>query len=374
MGPESGTGSSAAVVSQNRKTVEGTMQIGGILPGRKLSCLGSRAFLTLATILLSTGIVWAESPRSLEDCAGIRDDAERLKCYDGLAGRKAVEAAGEVRPAAKGPPPEAEEVPTYLERLWDLDRESRKGKYAIKFHRSNYILPYTYVVHPNEAAAREAEPTEELKNAEVKLQLSFKVKLWQDILRKNMDLWFGYTQKSFWQFYNFEDSSPFRETSYEPELLLNFRTSYDFLGLKGRFINDGINHQSNGKSEPLSRSWNRVVANFGFERDNVVFFLNTWLRIPESSDDDDNPDIEDYLGYGELQGYYFWKQNRFGVMVRNNFDLSDNHGAVQLEWAFPLLERVSGYIQYFLGYGESLVDYNHKTSRIGIGFILKDWD
>jgi phospholipase A1 len=61
-------------------------------------------------------------------------------------------------------------------------------------------------------------------------------------------------------------------------------------------------------------------------------------------------------------------------MVRNNFHIDDNHGALELEWAFPLLDRVSGYIQYFLGYGESLLDYNYKTNRIGIGFILKDWD
>jgi phospholipase A1 len=310
----------------------------------------------------------------MEECARIEDAVERLKCYDELAGRKPPETAGDVKAVVKEPPAEGQEIPTYLERLWDLDKESRRGKYAVRFHRSNYILPYTYVVHPNEEIIREDDPTKELTNAEIKFQLSFKVKLWEDILGKNMDLWFGYTQKSFWQFYNFEDSSPFRETNYEPELLLNFRTSYDFLGLKGRFINVGINHQSNGQTEPLSRSWNRVVANFGFERDNFVLLVNTWLRIPESSEDDDNPDIEDYFGYGELQGYYFWKKNRFGVMVRNNFDLNDNHGALQLEWAFPLIERVSGYIQYFHGYGESLLDYNHNINRIGIGFILKDWD
>jgi phospholipase A1 len=355
------------------------MNCGEVEPGSKFIRLNGGSLLVVILHIfvfsfLSTGAGRAETPRSLVDCAVIKDDAERLKCYDELAGRKPPETTGEVKAIAKAPPAEPEEVPTYLERLWDLDKESRKGKYAVRFHRSNYILPYTYVEHPNEEAIQEADPTKELTNAEIKFQLSFKVKLMQDILGKNMDLWFGYTQKSFWQFYNFDDSSPFRETDYEPELLLNFRTSYDFLGLKGRFINVGINHQSNGRSEPLSRSWNRVVANFGFERDNFVLLVNTWLRIPEDSEDDDNPDIEDYLGYGELQGYYFWKKNRFGVMLRNNFRFDDNRGAMQLEWAFPLIERVSGYIQYFLGYGESLLDYNYKTNRIGIGFILKDWD
>lgn len=328
----------------------------------------------LVFILVSTGIGSAETPRSMEECAQIENAAERLKCYDEVAGRKPPETTEEEKAIIKRPLEEDREIPTYLERLWDLDEESRRGKFAVKFHRSNYILPFTYVEHPNEEVIREDDPTRELKNAEVKFQLSFKVKLWQDILCKDMDLWFAYTQKSFWQVYNLEDSSPFRETDYEPEILLNFRTSYDLLGLKGRFINVGFNHQSNGQSAPLSRSWNRFVANFGFERENFVLLLNTWLRIPEDSEDDDNPDIEDYLGYGELWGYYFWKNQRFGVMVRNNFDFDENRGAVQLEWAFPLIKRVSGYIQYFHGYGESLLDYNHSIRRVGIGFIIQDWD
>jgi len=328
-------------------------------------------FIGMFVFLVSPGIVWADTPRSLEECARIENATERLKCYDELAGRKT---AAEGMAITKETPPEEEELPTYLAKLWDLDKESRRGKFAVKFHRANYLLPYTYVENPNEKTVQEADSTEELKNAEVKFQLSFKVKLWQDILGKNMDLWFGYTQKSFWQFYNFEDSSPFRDTDYEPELLLNFRTNYDFLGLKGRFINVGFNHQSNGQSDPLSRSWNRFVANFGFERENFVLLLNTWLRVPEDSEDDDNPDIESYLGYGELWGYYFWKNQRFGAMVRNNFNFDDNHGALQLEWAFPLMDRVSGYIQFFQGYGESLLDYNHSIRRIGLGFMIKDWD
>jgi phospholipase A1 len=102
--------------------------------------------------------------------------------------------------------------------------------------------------------------------------------------------------------------------------------------------------------------------------------LKGWYRIPESAEDDDNPNIEDYLGYGEVWAYYFWKGNRFGIMLRNNLHLDTNRGAVQLEWSFPILERIGGYLQYFNGYGESLLDYNHRVNRIGIGFILKEWD
>ena len=327
----------------------------------------------MALLFLFAVTTHADVPKSIDECAKIEDSTNRLKCYDELAGRKEPPskptsiAAPETKPASQI-------QASYLERLWELDKESRKGKFAISPHRSNYILPITYVESPNEQAVKKANPDKELKNAEVAYQVSFKAKVWQDVFGQNMDLWVAYTQRSFWQFYNYEDSSPFRETNYEPEVLLNFRTDYDLLWLKNRFINVGINHQSNGQTVPLSRSWNRAVANFGFERDNLALILKTWYRFPESAENDDNSDINNYLGYGELWAYYFWKGNRFGVMFRNNLNFSANRGATQLEWSFPLLERISGYIQYFNGYGESMLDYNHNINRIGIGFIIRDWE
>jgi phospholipase A1 len=315
----------------------------------------------------------SDTSPELAECSKIEDNAERLKCYDNLAGRKPEEPAPALKSGEK-PPQEKGKKFSYFSQLWELEPETRRGKYPISLYRSNYFLPYTYNASPNYNAVREADPGKDLKYEEVAFQLSFKVKLWSDIVGQMADLWVAYTQRSFWQFYNFEDSSPFRETDYEPELLLNLRTDYRLLGLRGRFINVGFNHQSNGQSDPLSRSWNRIVANAGFERGDFSLLLKGWYRIPESVADDDNPQIEDYLGYGEIWGYYFWKGNRFGIMLRNNLDFHTNRGAVQLEWSFPIFERVSGYLQYFNGYGESLLDYNHRVNRIGIGFILKDWN
>jgi phospholipase A1 len=218
---------------------------------------------------------------------------------------------------------------------------------------------------------QEVDPTKTLTKPEVAFQISFKARLWRDIFGQDMVLWFAYTQRSFWQLYNFDDSSPFRETNYEPEVLLNLCTRFSVLGLKARFIQIGINHQSNGQSEPLSRSWNRIVVGIGIERGDLSLLLKGWYRIPDA--DDDNPGLTHYVGYGEVWAYYFLKRHRLGIMVRDNLNFRENRGAIQLEWSFPLFAMVGGHVQYFLGYGESLLDYNHRVNRIGIGFILSDW-
>ena len=134
----------------------------------------------------------------------------------------------------------------------------------------------------------------------------------------------------------------------------------------------GLEHQSNGRSEPLSRSWNRIYSLLAFEKGHFYFAIKPWYRIPESRSSDDNPDIQKYMGHGEFYAVYTWGKQRFGIMLRNNFR-TENYGAVQLDWSFPLHRKFDGYIQYFSGYGESLIDYNHSTSRIGIGIIIANW-
>lgn len=330
-------------------------------------------YLILVLLLsITAGVAFGSSLSDRRaECAKIADDAERLRCYDEISGRKQAEDLA--IPEEEEKAPGERETQSILSRIWELDRESRQREFAITPYRSNYILPVTYNATPNEGPFQEADPGKEVQNYEVKFQISFKIKLWEDVLGKNMDLWGAYTQRSFWQVYNFADSAPFRETDFEPELLLTIRTNYRLLGLRGRYINLGLSHQSNGRSEPLSRSWNRVMMNFGFERDRFVILLNAWYRIPEDDADDDNPDIEDYLGYGQLNVFYLWHGHRFGLLVRNNLQFHDNRGALQLTWSFPLIRWVSGYVQYFNGYGESLLDYNASVNRIGIGFLLKEW-
>jgi len=265
----------------------------------------------------------------------------------------------------------AEEKPSYFTELWQLDRKARASQPGVTFHRSTYALAFSYNFRPNPAPLQEVDPEKTLVKPEVMFQLSFKARLWRDIFGKDLVLWVAYTQRSFWQLYNFDDSSPFRETNYEPEVLLNLGARFSVLGLKARFIQLGLNHQSNGQSEPLSKSWNRVVANFGLERGPFSLLLKGWCRFPDV--DDDNPGLTHYMGHGEVWGYYFLKRHRLAIMLRDNLNFNENRGAIQLEWSFPMFAMMAGYVQYFYGYGESLLDYDHRVHRIGIGFILSDW-
>jgi len=275
------------------------------------------------------------------------------------------------RPAFSLSPSEAK--PSYFTTLWQLDEATRGRLSSITSHRSNYALVFSYNVWPNEAPLQQVDPAMTLLKPEFKFQLSFKIKVWEDLFGGPVDLWFGYTQRSFWQFYALSNSSPFRETNYEPEVLFNVRTRFSVFGLKARFIQLGLNHQSNGRTRPLSRTWDRIVVNVGLERGALSLLLKGWYHIPHSFEETKNPRIDDYMGFGEAWGFYVLKKHRLAVMLRNNLDLRENYGAVKLEWSFPLFGRIAGDVQWFYGYGESLIDHDHLVSRLGIGFILSDW-
>ena len=254
-----------------------------------------------------------------------------------------------------------------------------RNLWTIMPHRQNYILLGNY----NFSSMNE-QPWEDfagedvyLNNTEVKFQISFKFMLWENLFKKrtNGDLFFAYTQLAMWQLYNKDISSPFRDTNYEPEAFLAFDNDWQIFGFTNRVNLFGFAHQSNGRSEPLSRSWNRLYASFVFEKENFVSGLKVWYRIPEDAENDNNPDIEDYLGNFELRSIYKWNKQTFGLMWRNNLDIDDNRGAVELSWSFPLpgTDRIKGYVQYFNGYGQCLLDYNASASTLGAGFLLTDW-
>lgn len=315
----------------------------------------------------------------LGTCPAVKNDLQRLACYDKLAGTvpPPSESAPPPEPVKQTIQPVSPELAnaSLLSRDWELADEDKHGTFLFRPHHSSYFLPLKYNNEPNNAPFRGnlLEPQHNLNSLETKIRLSAKSKVAEGLFNGAADLWLGYTVVSFWQAYNRGVSAPFRETDYEPEAMLVFRTHYNVAGLTGRFINLGLSHESNGRSVALSRSWNRVYAQFGFERGNFALLIRPWYRIPESAQNDNNPDIKKYMGSGDLVATYHNGGNTYSLLLRNNLKSHANRGAVQADWSFPLHGRLKGYVQYFNGYGESLIDYNYKQQSFGLGVSLADW-
>jgi phospholipase A1 len=62
-------------------------------------------------------------------------------------------------------------------------------------------------------------------------------------------------------------------------------------------------------------------------------------------------------------------------MLRNHLESGFKKGAAELSWSFALWKYrfLKGYVQYFNGYGESLIDYNQHSNSLGIGLLVTDW-
>ena len=344
------------------------------------------------------------APASAEACVALESNADRLSCYDTLFKVPEAEkttllserqAAKELAPEPTQPETLKEKISqgvstifasegskidpnhSLLDRRWELSPDSKLGTWNIRAHQPVYLLPAFWTSDKNEfpqSPNLTVETDQNLKSTESKFQLSLKTKAVENLLGDNGDIWLGYTQSSRWQVYNSEESRPFRETNYEPEASLIFRTNYEILGLNARLLGLTFNHQSNGRADPLSRSWNRIMMNIGFERDNFALMLRPWYRIEEDSKDDNNPDIKNYIGRGDLTAFYRWNDHDFSLMLRHSLKGGDDaHGAAQFDWVFPISGKLRGHFQLFDGYGESLIDYNHRATYVGLGVSLMNW-
>ena len=269
---------------------------------------------------------------------------------------------------------------TPLSLAYDLDKNSERGKWTVRPYNPNYVLPLFYTLDPN-LTPSSSDPTldaeeftsNDVRNTELKFQVSFKTKVGEDLFDTNADLWFGYTQQSHWQVYNEDNSRPFRATDYQPEIFLTQPVTADLpFGGRLRMLGAGAIHHSNGQDDPLSRSWNRAYLMAGAEWGKLSIIPKVWARISEDDDGDDNPDIEDFMGYGDVTFLYDLpaEQSISGTL---RYNPSTNKGAAQIDYVYPLSTNVNGYVQLFQGYGESIMDYNYENTSIGFGIVLNDW-
>jgi len=269
------------------------------------------------------------------------------------------------------------EKPLVSERIQE-DKEHVLQPFTLMAHKPNYILFGAYNASSyNEGPFRDQFDDSELTldDTEAQFQLSIKFPLLVNLFNNTADIYAAYTNRSFWQVYNSKESAPFRETNHEPEAWIQFHPRWQLLGFTNVWNSFGVVHQSNGRGGKLSRSWNRVYAWLTVERGSLAMSIKPWIRIQEDARDDDNPDITDYLGHGEFYASYKWRQNVFSLMSRNNLESGFQRGAVELSWSFPLPHwpYLKGYVHYFNGYGESMIDYDHHANTIGIGLSLTDW-
>jgi phospholipase A1 len=315
-----------------------------------------------------------------ESCLAISDAAERLACFDREIGGAVRGHADEAEPplpqatsrAAPQAAPPAAPAPSLLDAAWGFAPDSRKA--YVRLYQPNYLLFARYTDDVNEAPYDPLfdafDEDGDFENVEAKFQLSFKGRLLTTDDRR-WGLWFAYTQQSQWQLYSEDISRPFRETNYMPELFGSYRPGVELGSFRWNVLNFGYTHQSNGRADPISRSWDRLFVEAGIERDNFAVVARAWTRIEPSNYEDDNPDITDYLGHGQVTALYRWRDNTFSMMGRGNLDTGK--GAVQFSWTSrPLLGPLRAHFQLFSGYGESLIDYDWNQTTIGLGVTLNE--
>lgn len=227
------------------------------------------------------------------------------------------------------------------------------GMYAYK---DNYFLPFSYSNTNKDGR----------KNLEAKFQFSFKKEISYNYFSLNESINVAYTQKSYWQIY--KDSSPFRESNYQPEIFIIFPYyKLDYTSLKAYKIS--FMHESNGRDGLNSRSWNKIYLETYFQYKEFFISPKIWYRIPEK--DDDNSDLLDYYGYLELNIFHAYKSNILKLKLRNNLKFNKNNkGFIELSNSFALNKKAFVFFQISSGYVDSLIDYDKEINRISFGISL----
>jgi phospholipase A1/A2 len=318
-------------------------------------------------------------------CAAIQDDTLRLRCYDQRFRPAAGPAAETAPPAPLLQPAEVRDSPpssmarrlTYLERQWQLGEAASEQVLRVLPYRPLYLFPVSVTDETNPlpsspAAGRSVTGTGlNLQPAEAVFQISFKTKLWHRVLNTPLHLWAGYTQKSYWQIFNSDTSRPFRETVYEPEMMLTLPTGMQWGGLQIRMLGLAINHQSNGRPLPQSRSWNRVMGLAGLQYGQWSVMARPWWRLPEDGGGD-NPDIANFAGRMDVSLLRDLGQRQtLGLTFQHSLRSgTQSHGSGQVEYSWPLYGDLRGRVHLFSGYGENLIDYNLRQTRLGFGVSL----
>jgi phospholipase A1 len=365
-------------------------------------------------------------PASWQACTALPASDARLQCFDLWAKQQTGEAAAvNARAAARAPAASATQMPeataatattavvdvaplakpeapvverchdtrySVLSRVWELESGTDCGVFGLRGYRPISLSiarsSSTNASPTSPNPENQATDSYDYRRTEARIQLSIRTKLAQGLLTppegSHVDsLWLGYSQQSLWQVFTPQLSRPFRSTDHEPELIYVYPTDAQLPGgWRMRYTGLGLVHQSNGQSLPLSRSWNRAYLMAGFEKDDRFRLTGrVWHRLHESAENDDNADITDFVGRGEITGgWTLSSRDNLNVTLRHPLK-SGGKGSVRLEWLRALGPQGEGWLrsglrlhtQLFHGYGDSLIDYNRKRTVLSVGLSLMDF-
>ena len=203
---------------------------------------------------------------------------------------------------------------------------------------------------------------------DTKIQVSFQFRLF-----KEYALYFGYTQRMFWELFR-EESSPFSDVNFMPDLFYRFDTeSWKYV----QNIETGYLHMSNGQSEPESRTVDTIFARFIW-RGKFFTSLNTKYYFNKEKA---NRDFTKYVGPFELQLQLkdilkiLYAPQDFYARVYTGGDWGEDLGKTSVE--LGLRYRFFGsdsspgiFMQYFRGYGEKILNYNILEESYRVGFSV----
>ncbi|GKG71195.1 hypothetical protein CE91St1_03380 [Parabacteroides goldsteinii] len=233
-----------------------------------------------------------------------------------------------------------------------------KAPYFTLF-KDNYFIGGTTIGHKPTAA-----------NSDVKFQLSIAQRLTKSKLPFDTYLFIQYTQKAFWNV--FQKSLPMRDLNFNPGIGLGHLIIHH-----NKFIGKGylmLEHESNGKDSTASRSWNKVtfataiVLNKNWEAQ-----FKTWIPIVDGKY---NKDLLKYTGIFQMAANFRTDNKRFncGVILTKRKTWLSFNTQVELSYKFNNNENQYFFLQYYNGYGENLLEYNHFKSMLRIGFVIKPQD
>jgi phospholipase A1/A2 len=334
--------------------------------------------VALALASLSGFVMGADA----SGCAGETSDSLRLACYDKAYQRFKVDKLATTQTTLDAPPAagESPSQSSAMAKIWELGPDDKRSTFVVRTYQPNFLLPVHYTSNINRAPYSPTQPAgavnNSYRNIEAKLQISLRAKIVENLLLPGADLWVAYTQRSLWQPWDPDNSSPFRSTDYQPELIYVVpfpqRLGILPLGWRLRMLQAGFAHQSNGQSDPLSRSWNRITAGAGFENGNFSMLIRANQRVRVHGRDD-NPDLADYIGRAEFN--LAWSPGLPTLSLSWHTTLnSASRGSLQLDLSYPVFanqpEGLRWYAQLFHGYGETLLDYNQRQTSLGLGLTL----